>query len=159
MGGGRGGGGGGAVPRDFTHNFCCYGNRSVCLHLLRAAASSGATKSGNFSRALLECGQQTVGMFTPKIGDVWWGCDRERRRVCKYALMPGACSHQGGARGMFVYSTQHSHHLSFSWSSQAEPQVWSSKGSGKWEASSRWRNYEMCLLPKHLFYVLWKQVG
>lgn len=67
--GGGGGGGGGPVPRDFTHNFCCYGNRSVCLYLLRATASSGATKSGSFGRALLERGEQAVGMFTPKTGD------------------------------------------------------------------------------------------
>lgn len=72
MGGGRGGGRG-RVPRDFTHNFCCYGNRSVCLYLLRATASSRAIQSGNFGKALLECGEQAVGMFTPEKGDVWRG--------------------------------------------------------------------------------------
>lgn len=83
MGGGRGGGGG-PVPRDFTHNFCCYGNRSVCLYLLRATASSWATKSGNFGRALLECGEQAMGRFTLKKRR--WGTGVTERGVCKYAL-------------------------------------------------------------------------
>lgn len=91
MGGGRGGGRG-LVPRDFTHNFCCYGNRSVCLYLLRATASSGATKSGNFGRALLERGEQAVGMLTPKIGDVGGLRQREKKSLqIRISLVPGEC--------------------------------------------------------------------
>lgn len=43
-----GGRGEGLVRRDFTHNFCCYVNRSVCLYLLRATASFRAAHLGNF---------------------------------------------------------------------------------------------------------------
>lgn len=162
--GGGGGGGGGPVPRDFTHNFCCYGNRSVCLYLLRATASSGATKSGSFGRALLERGEQAVGMFTPKTGDGGGGeGDRERRRVCKYALT--LCLFSPGCRLGHI-CVQH-------WA-QPPPEfqlelpgratvLIKQKGLGQGSensavtASSMWRNYEMCLLPEYLFYVLWKK--
>lgn len=62
-----GGGGGGLVPRDFTHNFCCYGNHSVCLYLLRATASSGAAQSGNFDSSHLGAwGMKTRDAFSKK---------------------------------------------------------------------------------------------
>lgn len=61
-----GGGGGGTIPRAFTHNFCCYSNRSVCLYLFRATASSGVSQAGNFHSSALGTGDKQRGRFLPQ---------------------------------------------------------------------------------------------
>ena len=62
----------GPVPRDFTRNFCCYGNHSVCLYLLRATASSRAAQSGNFNSSYLGVwGTSNGDIFSKKKSGVW----------------------------------------------------------------------------------------